>query len=92
MISNRSVLNLIRNAINCGWSHEDRHSIVEELWDEIRELAVNLLDEARIIGDTHFQSFQNLLKSVATCGFAGNTEDLHNLMETWKEICVQLTF
>lgn len=29
---------------------------------------------------------------IITRGFAGNTEELHSLMETWKEICVQLTF
>ncbi|KZS11338.1 F-box only protein 47 [Daphnia magna] len=67
----RSVLNLIRNAINCGWSHDDRQAIVQEMWNEIRELCVNLLDDAVLIG---------------------NAEELHNLMETWKEISIQLTF
>ncbi|KAK4011620.1 hypothetical protein OUZ56_020737 [Daphnia magna] len=70
-ISYRSVLNLIRNAINCGWSHDDRQAIVQEMWNEIRELCVNLLDDAVLIG---------------------NAEELHNLMETWKEISIQLTF
>ncbi len=50
MITNRSVLNLIRNAINCGWSQEDRKVIIQETWSEIRELSVTMLDEAILIG------------------------------------------
>nr|CAH0101723.1 unnamed protein product [Daphnia galeata] len=69
--SYRSVFNLIRNAINCGWGTEDRQTIVQELWSDIRDMSVNLLDDAVMIG---------------------NAKDLHSLMETWKEICIHLTF
>lgn len=57
MITNRSVLNLIRNAINCGWSQEDRKVIVQETWSEIRELSVTMLDEAILIGTTLIPEF-----------------------------------
>lgn len=60
-MSYRSVLNLIRNAINCGWSHDDRHAIVQEMWSEIRELCVNLLDDAALIGINNDEKKQSNL-------------------------------
>lgn len=44
------MFNLIRNAINCGWGTEDRQTIVQELWSDIRDMSVNLLDDAVMIG------------------------------------------
>ncbi|XP_046646984.1 uncharacterized protein LOC124337021 [Daphnia pulicaria] len=67
----RSVFNLIRNAINCGWGTDERRTMVQELWSDIREMCSTLLDDAVMIG---------------------NAKDLHSLMETWKEICIHLTF
>lgn len=90
-ISYRSVLNLIRNAINCGWSHDDRQAIVQEMWNEIRELCVNLLDDAVLIGNHKEVKFY-VIKIQNFSSYKGNAEELHNLMETWKEISIQLTF
>lgn len=46
------MLNFIRNAINCGWTLDDRNTIIEEIWNEIREMAGTLLEEARLMGAT----------------------------------------
>lgn len=46
----RSVFNLIRNAINCGWGSDERRTMVQELWSDIREMCSTLLDDAVMIG------------------------------------------
>ena len=67
--------------------------MVQELWSDIRDMSVNLLDDAVMIGK-HKASF--VLKEASTKIFfffsQGNAKDLHSLMETWKEICIRLTF
>lgn len=56
---------MIQSAINCGWSHEDRHQIVHDMWDEIREMAHVCLNEAIAMGKKHHHVFLlGLLKNL----------------------------
>lgn len=50
MLSSMTLLTFIRDAVNAGWSHDDRLVIIRETWSEIKEISGNLLDEAILVG------------------------------------------
>ena len=79
--SYRSLFNLIRNAINCGWSTEDKQTLVQELWSDIREYSETLLELAIENGKHIVKKITNLNLSFS---FFLLKEILKSCIISWK--------